>query len=181
MSLRKLTTEKQIPINRNSLFYSQESFDYDMMMAKSYVENDMNQTVILYEVDLENTNRDALYNEAKKDEIQFKTPKEIHVVYELDEPELRAYKERQSLGSYVKLGKLTFGVFQYTLDELECDIKRGDYIGLQVTPTHREYFTVVDDGRINYDNKHTKFGTVPFYRTVICSSVSTLEEFGEKQ
>lgn len=180
MATRKINVEKKVPINRNNLFYSKESFEYDMMMAKNYIEMDMNQTIVLYEVDLENTNRDALYNEAKKNEIRFKTPKELHVVYELEEPELKAYKEKQSVGNYVKLGKLNFGIFQYTLDEMECDIKRGDYIGLQVTPTHMEYFTVVDDGRINYDNKHTKFGTVPFYRTISCSSVSSLGEFEGK-
>lgn len=168
---KKIEKTKKIPINRNNLFYSPESFNYELMIGKNYIEQDVNQIVVLYEVDLENTNRDAIYNEVAKDEIRFKTPKEIHVLYDLGEADLRAYKNKQNVGGYKKVGKLDFGVYQATLDELGCDIKRGDYIGLPVTPTHMEYFTVVDDGKINYDNKHTMYGTVPFYRSVQCAPV----------
>ena len=44
---------KRVPINRNNLFYSEESFQFDVELGKNYYEQDMNQTVILYEVDLE--------------------------------------------------------------------------------------------------------------------------------
>lgn len=174
---QKLEKSRRIPINRNNLFYSPESFNYEIMMGKTYIEQDMNQTVVLYEVDLEKTNRDALYNEANNEQIRFKTPRELHVVYELEEADLRAYKQRQSVGVYMKLGKLNFGIYQATLDEMKCDIHRGDYIGLPVTEDKIEYFTVTNDGRVNYDNAHTMFGTVPFWRHIECAPVMNEKEF----
>lgn len=176
----KIEEGKRIPINRNNLFYSKESFDYELMMGKNYIEQDMNQVVVLYELDLEFTNRDALYNDANSENLRYKTPKEIHVVYELEQADLRAYKQKQSVGAYIKLGKLSFGVYQATLDELECDIHRGDYIGVPVDETHMEYFTVTDDGRVNYDNEKTMYGTVPFFRIVECAPVMDQGEFAGK-
>ena len=55
--------QNRIPINRNNLFYSDESFDYEKELGKMYVEMDMNQSVILYRVDLSKTNSDTLYGE----------------------------------------------------------------------------------------------------------------------
>ena len=75
-----------------------------------------------------------------------------------------------------KLGQLDFIIYTKELEENDCDIKRGDYIGLQVTPEHMEYFIVTDDGRVNYDNEHTLWGTVPFYRSIKCAVVSDITE-----
>lgn len=170
---------KRVPINRNNLFYSEESFQFDVELGKNYYEQDMNQTVILYEVDLEKTNGDSVYQEAKKDGIRFKTPVELHVRYLIDSPELKTYDSKTNLGVYLQAGKLNFTVFQATLDELECDIKKGDYIGVQVTNTKMIYYTVVNDGKINYDNAHTVYGYKPYYRTIQCAIVDTNEFNGK--
>jgi hypothetical protein len=61
------------------------------------------------------------------------------------------------------------------LDELGVDIKKGDYIGVQISQTHMEYFTVSNDGRNNYDNAHTLFGVGPLYRTIECYPVDQSE------
>ena len=76
----------------------------------------------------------------------------------------------------MKVGKLNFAIYLKELEENNCDIKRGDYIGLQVTPEHMEYFIVADDGRVNYDNAHTLWGTVPYYRSIACTAVSDISE-----
>lgn len=163
------------PIKRNNKFFSGEDFELEMDFGREYIEEDANQSVILYEVDLEQTKVDDIYHEATKDAIRFKTPVEIPVVYQIDQAELKAYRSSQSKGFYSKTGKLTFGVYEQTLVDYDCDIKRGDYIGVQITPEHIEYFTVADDGRVNFDNAHTMFGTRPFYRTVVCSPVDNNE------
>ena len=38
---------KRVPINRNNLFYSDESFNYELEIGKNYVEQDMNQTLVI--------------------------------------------------------------------------------------------------------------------------------------
>lgn len=166
---------KKVPINRNNLFYSEKDFQYEMEIGRNYLEQDVNQTVVLYEVDLTKTNLDAVYNEAKSNSIVFKTPVELHVIYEIEEGEVASYDKTKNLGTYIKSGKLKFGIYQFTLDELGVDIKTGDYIGVQVTPTHMEFYTVVNDGRNNYDNAHSVFGYRPAWRSVTCAYVNPNE------
>ena len=55
-----------------------------MEIGSNYLEQDVNQTIVLYEVDLTKTNLDAVYNEAKSNSIVFKTPVELHVIYEIE-------------------------------------------------------------------------------------------------
>lgn len=175
----KLTTEnikRKNPINRNNFFTSPETINFQIGIGMEYVNKILNQTVILYEVDREKTKVNDIYNEAKFEDLVFKTPIELNVMYKLDKGELKTYDSDVVKGYYVKVGKLTFTIFEKELEENNCDIKRGDYIGLQVTPEHMEYFIVADDGRVNYDNAHTLYGTVPYYRSVVCTVVSDITE-----
>lgn len=167
------------PISRNNLFYSEADFQYEMEIAKNYLEQDVNQTVVLYEVDLNKTNLNAIYEETKLNGIVFRPPVEIHCLYTIQEGELSSYDKTKNLGVHIKPGKLTFTVFQATLDELGSEIKIGDYIGVQVTPTHMEYYVVVNDGKNNYDNKHTVYGTKPAARTCTCASIDVTEFNGK--
>lgn len=166
---------RRVPINRNSLFYDAESFALEREIGKDYIEQDMGQSVILYQVDASKTQTDAVYGETDQNSIVFKTPVEIPCTYKIEQPELKSYDKSKQLGTYMKTGKLTIGVYQETLDELNVEIKKGDYIGVQVSPTHAEYWVVNNDGRNNYDNAHSLWGTVPLYRTVQCSPVDQSE------
>lgn len=168
-----------VPINRNNMFYSEESYNYELMMGKNYLEQDVNQTIVLYEVDLENTNMSDVYYEIPSNEVKFKTPKELHVIYSIENADLKSYNNKHGVGAYLKTGKLKFSVYQSTLDELDCDIKRGDYIGVPINSEHIEYFVIVDDGKVNFDNKHTMYGTIPFFRTCYAAPVDKNEFNGK--
>ena len=166
---------RRVPINRNSLFYDAETFALEREIGKDYIEQDMGQTVVLYQVDASQTQTDAVYGESSSDEVAFKTPVEIPCTYKIEEPELKSYDKSKQLGTYMKTGKLTIGVYQETLVELNVEIKKGDYIGVQISPEHMEFFVVNNDGKNNYDNAHSLWGTVPLYRTIQCSPVDTSE------
>ena len=166
---------KRVPINRNNIFYSEESFAFEGAIGKNYIEQDMNQTAVLYQVDAGATNIHDVYGETQTDNVQFKTPVEFHCVYKVEQPELKAYDKAKNIGTYMKTGKLTIGVYEETLKELGVDIKKGDYIGIQITPEHMEYWSVTNDGKNNYDNAHTLFGVRPLYRTVQCYPVDASE------
>ncbi len=163
------------PIKRNNLFYSEESFNFETEIGKNYLETDVNQTIVLFSVDLTKTNVNNIYNETKKDAIVFHPPVELHVLYEIQKGDLMSYDKTKNLGTYVKSGKLTFGVFQATLDEFNVDIKVGDYVGVQVTPTQIEYYTVVNDGRNNFSNDMSTYGFKPAYRNIECAIVDNNE------
>ena len=136
------------PINRNKMFFSREDFNLEMEIAREYMEHDMNQTVVLFEVDLSKTNTDDIYHEANKKNIRFKSPVELTVRYEISDAEMRPYDKTLNKGVYAKPGTLSFTVLNETLEEVERDIKRGDYIGVQITPEEMIYFCVFDDGKI---------------------------------
>jgi hypothetical protein len=157
------------------MFTSQDQVRLQIRMGMEYTKV-LNQTVVLYEVDREATKVDDIYNEANFSDLVFKTPVELNVLYNLDKAELKTYSQQNLKGYYVKVGQLSFTVYQKELEENNCDIKRGDYIGLQVTPEHMEFFIVADDGRVNYDNAHTMWGTVPYYRSIKCTVVSDVSE-----
>lgn len=138
-----LNPVKKVPINRNNVFYSEELFDFYTQIGKDYVEQFMNQTAILYPVDLSSTNVNSIYGETKDNQVRFKTPVEFHCVYEIEEPELKAYDTNKNIGTYMKVGKLKLGVYKKTLEEMEIDPKIGDYIGIQVTETQVYYFSIM--------------------------------------
>lgn len=176
MKFDNTNIKRKNPINRNNLFTSQDCINFQIAMGMEYVNKVLNQTVVLYEVDKEKTKTNDIYQEAKFNEIAFKTPVEINVMYNIDKAELKTYDAQTIKGYYVKTGKLHFQVYQKELDENMCDINRGDYIGVQVTPEKMEYFIVADDGRVNFDNKHTMWGTTPYYRNIECTVVSDITE-----
>ena len=148
MKLSTTDIKRKNPINRNNFFTSQDQINFQIGIGMEYVNKIVNQTVVLYEIDL----------------------------YKIDKSELKTYDNDTIKGYYVKVGQLTFSIFEKELEENGCDIKRGDYIGIQVTPEHMEFFVVTDDGRVNYDNRHTLWGTVPYYRSITCAVASDIAE-----
>ena len=76
---------------------------------------------------------------------------------------------------YLQDGQFTFSIYQAQLNELSIDINFGDYIGYAVDETNVRYYSVVNDGRKNFDNKHTIMGYKGAFRTVICAPVSETE------
>lgn len=170
---------KRNPVRRNNMFFGKEDFDFHMRIAKEYIENEANQTVILYEVDLNKTSVNDMYKEATVDAIRFKQPVEIPVVFEISDTELKSYDNKQRHGYYVNLGKLTFGVLISTLEDYECDIKRGDYIGIQLDKENIGYWVVSDDGKVgSYSNSNTLYGTVPYMRKITCVPIDKNEMNG---
>lgn len=167
----KTNQQRMVPVKRNRLFYDREQFKFDMELAREYIEGDMGQSVVLYQVDLTKTNQDSLYGETKSDSIIYLPPVEVPCVYEVEPPELKAYEKQKNFGTYQKMGKLKFGVMEQTLVDLEVDIKVGDFVGVQVSEKMMVYFQVENDGKNNFDNQHLQFGTVPFYRSITASWV----------
>lgn len=167
---------KKVPVKRNNKFFGKDDFEVELMFAKEYMEEDANQSIILYRIDLVKTKVNDIYNEADKESIRFLPPIELPVVYEISDAEMKAYETRKQKGLYSQNGKLTFSVLISTLEEYHCDISRGDYIGVQIDPIHRIYYTVTDDGRVSSTaNKFTMYGTVPYARTIQCAAVDTVE------
>lgn len=176
MNSYKNTLIRKNPIKRNSKFFDKKDFDTELEFMDEYINEDANQTIILYQVDLSQTKVNDLYKETKKDAIRFKPPIELNVIYEIKDAELKSYSSQIGKGIYSKIGTLTFTILLKTLEENNCDINRGDYIGIQIDTQNREYWVVIDDGRVNsFSNKFSLYGTKPFARTIECAPVDKNE------
>lgn len=158
-------------IKRNSLFYSEKDFELDIRLGIDYVSNDMNQTVFVFQIDRNKNVVDNLYGESLDDSIPYKDPIEINVIFNIEESNNKSYDKSQGLARYLMSGNLSFNVYEKTLIENKIDITYGDYIGVQIKEDQMEYFEVVNDGRVNFDNLHTLYGLKSYFRTVICAPV----------
>ena len=142
------------PINRNNLFYSEDDFQLETDWVEGYIEEDLNQTVVVYEVDRKRTNVNDTYKEAKKDTIRFKPPKEVPCMFEIEDAQLNAFDSQTNTGAYQISGNLKLYIMPKTLEKFKCDIKRGDYVAIQIDTNRMSYFTVTDDGKVNNSNKN---------------------------
>lgn len=168
------------PINRNNLFYSEDDFNLEVDIMEDYMEEDSNQTIVLYEVDRVKTNVNYVYKETKNsDSIRFKPPKELPCLYNINEPEMKSYDSKTSNAVYMLSGKLDVYILEKTLKKNNCDIKRGDYIGIQIKEDTMNYFMVTSDGKINQSNKMAVGAYGYPWRHVECAP-TTVAEFNAK-
>lgn len=166
------------PINRNNLFYSEEDFDFETDIVMGYMEEDTNQTVVVFEVDRSKTPLNSTYKETSS-AIRFKPPKEIPCLYEVKDAELKSYDNKTSTGVYAISGNLTVYVMPKILTKYDCEIKRGDYIGVQIDTNRMIYYSVVDDGRVNTANSLYVGAYKTAYRVITAAPVDENEFNGK--
>ena len=133
----------------------------------------MNFTVILYRIDRQRTKTDNVYGEVLKDGIQFMAPIELKGLVQVMAPSNRLLG-----GSKIKQdepGNMKFSIYQKTLDDLGVNILMGDYLGYYETESRVRYYTVINDGLVVSDNRHSYGGYRPFYRTIEATWVSNDE------
>lgn len=165
--------EKLVPITRLGKFFGGEDYQLDISMGEEWLLGDMNFTLILYRIDRERTISDDVYGEVSKDSIQFLSPIELKGYLQISQ------SQSKLLGSSSVIqkepGNIKFALYQKTLDDLQVDISIGDYLAYWETENRVWYYSVVDDGKVNTDNKHTYGGYKPYYRTITATWVSDNE------
>jgi len=165
--------EKLVPITRLGKFFGGEDYTLDIGMGEEWLLGDMNFTIILYRIDRYKTKIDDVYGEVLEDGIQFLAPVELKGLVQIMAP------SNKNLGNSKvaqnEPGNMKFSIYQKTLEDLQVNIFVGDYIGYYETEDRVRYYTVIDDGIVKSDNKHTYGGYKPFYRTVTATWVSENE------
>lgn len=156
----------KLPITRLNKFFSQDDFDINIQMGQEYLHGDLNMKLVLYQVDRSKTDTDDVYMEVGKDEIKFFPPVEFNGLVRIEEPKNSSYKN--GVVRYSEPGNLTISVYIKHLEELNIDIRYGDFIGYSDTEDKIRYYTVTNDGKVTSDNKHKMFGYKPHYRTITC-------------
>jgi hypothetical protein len=169
-----MENKKITPITRINRFFSEDDFNLEQEFGREAIENDGNFVVILYKIDRNLTEYDDVYGEAKKNGIKFFPPIELKVIPILEEAENKTYNSNGAL-RYIQDGILTFGIYEQQLIELKTTINYGDYIGYPITETQIRYFSVVNDGIKNFDNRHTIMGYKPAFKTIKCAPIDETE------
>jgi hypothetical protein len=164
----------KLPITRLSKFFGQEDFDLQIQIGQEYLHGDLNMKLVLYRVDRQKTDKDDVYGEVGIDEIKYFPPVEINALVKIEEPKNNSYKS--GLLRFNEPGNLTLSIYIKHLEELNVDIKYGDFIGYPETENKMRYYTVTNDGKVTSDNKHNLFGYKPYYRTITCA-IAQEQEF----
>lgn len=159
--------ENKLPITRLSKFFSKDDFDLHMELGQEYLHGDLNMKLVLYRVDRTKSKKDDLYSEAGKDEVVYFPPVEFNGLVRVEEPTNKAYNS--GLARYLEPGNINVSVYIAHLEELGIDINYGDYIGYPESEGRIRYYTVVNNGKVVADNKHSHFGFRPSYRTIVCA------------
>ena len=167
-------SQRKVPITRLNKFFAEEDFDLDISIGQEWLHGDMNFTFVLYRVDRQRTKKDDVYGEVVSEGVQYHAPVELKGYVQIEAP-TNAFMGNSRIGQ-VEPGNLKVGIYQSYLDELGVDIEFGDYIGYYEKEDRVRYYSVVDDGRITSDNRHTYGGYKPYYRSITASPV-TNDEF----
>jgi len=165
--------KSSVPVTRLGKFFGDRDFNLEIEMGQEWLIGDMNFTCVLYRVDKNKTKIDDVYGEALVDGIKFLPPIEFNAYVNIATPS--SLKIGSSKIQQNEPGNITISVYLKTLEDLEINIEYGDYIGYYDSENFVRYYTVVDDGRVYSDLKHTYKGYKPFYRTILCSYVGPNE------
>jgi hypothetical protein len=158
--------DNKLPITRMSKFFSKEDFDLQIEMGQEYLHGDLNMKLVLYRVDRAKTDIDDVYGEVGKDEIKYFPPIEFNGLVKIEEAKNSSYKGGTM--RYLEPGNMQISVYLKQLEDLNIDIKYGDYIGYPQSEGRLRFYTVSNDGKVTSDNKHNYFGYKPYYRTITC-------------
>jgi hypothetical protein len=164
---------RRVPITRLEKFFGQDDFALEIQMGREYLNGDLNFTLVLYSVDTQKTIKDDVYGEVINGGIQFLPPVEFRALVRIDEASNQFINGSRIMQN--EPGNMSFSVYHKELEELAIDIKLGDYIGYWIKENEVRYYTVIDAGTPDYDNKHTYGGYKSFYYTYTATPVSINE------
>jgi hypothetical protein len=163
----------KVPITRLGKFFGEDDFRLEVDMGQEWLVGDLNFTCVLYRIDRTKIKTDDVYGETLEDGVKFFPPIEFNAFVQIAAP------ENKFLGTtkidQFEPGNISISVYNKTLDDLNIDISFGDYIGYYDSENFVRYYSVVNDGRVTSDFKHTYKGYKPFYRTIIAAPVGPNE------
>jgi hypothetical protein len=117
-------------------FYNQKDFEADVKMSKDYVDKDMGLSILLYQINITNSQKD-IYGESMPNEKEFVGPYKLSVFISIPPSEKTKIGGSMLINENVETVKL--GVYIDELDKLGIDIKRGDFILFDDNDTKRFY------------------------------------------
>lgn len=145
--------EQDISKKGMDLFFGEKERIFFDSVGKEIVNDVLKESFILYRMDYAKTNTHKLYGEAKKK--VYHTPVEVfgRINVEVEAPEY------MTTGGIIKkgYGKITADVFRSHLNELNVNVRIGDFMYFK-----GHYYEIIDDGSSNIGNKQSYAGDIVF-------------------
>jgi hypothetical protein len=163
----KSTKLKSLKSNISEKFMDLETYQLMEEITREYIEGYLDMSVVLYQIDRETSNPDAIYHESSTNNTTYKEPVELKVMYRIAESTSVVLNPSNGSVQQKLPGNLTFPIFESQLEETNCDIENGDLIAVPVTSDRYEFFVVSDDGRANVDNLHSSYGYHKRTRSIV--------------
>lgn len=166
-----MSNNYKTPITRNNLFYSEDDFQLEMDIVEGYLEEDTNQTIVVYQVDRVSTQVNSIYDEAHN-KISYLPPVEVPCLYEIQDSRLESYDKKTNRGVYSLHGPLKAYITLNAFKKYDFDIKRGDYIGVMIEEGRMYYWVVTNDGKVNTSNQMVVGAFKTGYRVIEAAPIS---------
>jgi len=164
----QIGTQHEISPKGIGLFFSEKEFDLFNDLGRELTEDFLQESFLLYRIDLERTEVDALYGESK---VKRWLP-EIEIFGRINVESVEPTTQTKYGITKKGMGMLTASVYIQHLEELNLidrksnseiisGAKMGDFIFFK-----GEYYKIIDDGFSNIDNKHAWTGDRRFSITI---------------
>lgn len=145
-------------------FMSDNSFEFDILMGRQFLETDSPFKVKYYKIDVINSKVDDLYGEAKPGDKKFFATVEFHVMLDIEDGETKYFGDdgipRQDGGT------LTFGIYLDEINEKKTEITRGDYISFNFSGEKERFFEIVEADNVSDVTSRTIGGYKPYWKKI---------------
>jgi hypothetical protein len=150
--------------NRYGLFMSDSSYELEIMYGREYLKSDVVNSIILYRINILDTEVDDLYGETKPSEKKYFPPIRVNGLVTIE-----SSRQQYFPGSQITRddsGVLVFKVFIRELEELDVDINRGDIVAYNISGEQERYYEVTNANNIVDSTDKTILGARPFWRVI---------------
>lgn len=156
--------------NRYGKFYSENSYNLDIMYGREYFKSDINHEIILYKINIIKSKVDDLYGQTSTKNKTYLPPIHIRGLVVIGDVDLSYYGNENSL-MREDVGNLAFTTYIDELKELNVDFDRGDIIEYNTDSNRRRFYEVVNANKVIDSTSKSRGSFKPFQKTIVAIPV----------
>ncbi len=152
--------------NRFGMYYTDKSFDLDIMYGREYMKKDTIHQVTLYKINIVKSNVDDLYGQTSTKNKTYLPPVIINGLVRIGDVNLFNYGDDNSL-MREDVDDLQFTVYLKELEEKNIDFDRGDIIEYNTDNTRRRFYEIVNANKVVDATSKSRGSFKPFQKTIV--------------
>jgi len=152
--------------NRYGLFMSENSFNVDVMFGRNYIKSDVVHQILIYRVNIIETQVDDLYGQAKSQDKKYFAPVAVDAMVNVGDQEQANYGDGQGGIARDDTGELSFGIYLDELKEKSIEVNRGDIIQYNMSGDRDRYYEVQNAQNVVDETSQTIAGFKPYWKRI---------------